>query len=358
MSSSEMLAKRLARAFRRSRNRPFLIDLETDPRGRRCLVVHLSRKAESHDGPNEEISSRLRQEGITEPFRVVLHRDFDRWSSLEQFVAALSPAEIVYDPTGAFVRACTLLRATQKLRAALGNRLIGIYVSSVWRTVFVLLDRARMAGPEADESAAVAAVKQQVAKAFAADDGKGTLPLAVRTGFKLPRTELVAVDRASVLSRSTSTSWIGKAASIPLIGALALAMAGAANAAPAPDPARARHFQPGFQALFGLAFAEARLTQHDYDAVLQELGTYFGKSASLDRHLQRYAIVANHPEGAGQDGEQRMSAPLRRHSQYLDKTQNDEEPTRLAQYEAPDDEGHYDPYGDSYRDDGSWSSGW
>ena len=346
MPSSEMLTKRLATAFRGSRNRPFMIDLETDRSGRRCLIVHLSRKATLHDdGPaNEDIAARLRQESITESFRVVQHKNFDRWTSLEQFVAALSPTEIVYDPTGAFVRACTLLRATQKLRAALGHRLIGIYVSSVWRTVFVLLDRTRMAGPDCDESAVLAEVKRQVPKAFAAEDGTGTLPLAIRTGFKLPRTELVAVDRASVLSKSPSTSWIGKAASIPLIGALALAMAGAANAASAPSAIHARHFQPGFQALFGLAFAEARLTRYDYDAVLQELGTYFGRSASSDRHLQRYS--------AG-DGDQRSSAPLRRHSQRLDEAQND-----LAQTGSPGDEDHYDPYGNSNRDDGSWSSGW
>ena len=152
------------------------------------------------------------------------------------------------------------------------------------------------------------------------------------------------MDRASVLSKLPSTSWIGKAASIPLIGALALAMAGAANAASAPSAIHARHFQPGFEALFGLAFAEARLTRYDYDAVLQELGTYFGRSASLDRHLQRYS--------AG-DGDQRSSAPHRRHSQRLDEAQND-----LAQAESPSDEDHYDPYGNSNRDDGSWSSGW
>src|SRR4029079_9325743 len=146
MPSSEMLTKRLARAFRGSRNRPFMIDLETDRSGRRCLIVHVSRKATLHgDQPvNEDIAARLTQESITESFRVVQHKNFDRWTSLEQFVAALSPTEIVYDPTGALVRACMLLGATQKLRAALGHRLIGIYVSSVWRTVFVLLDRMRM----------------------------------------------------------------------------------------------------------------------------------------------------------------------------------------------------------------------
>lgn len=346
MPASEMLTKRLATAFRGSGNRPFMIDLETDRSGRRCLIVHLSHKATLHDdGPaNEDIAARLRQESITESFRVVQHKNFDRWTSLEQFVAALSPTEIVYDPTGAFVRACTLLRATQKLREALGHRLIGIYVSSVWRTVFVLLDRTRMAGPDCDESAVLAEVKRQVPKAFAAEDGTGTLPLVIRTGFKLPRTELVAVDRASVLSKLPSASWIGKAASIPLIGALALAIAGAANAAPAPSAIHARHFQPGFEALFGLAFAEARLTRYDYGAVLQELGTYFGRSASLDRHLQRYS------DG---DGDQRSSAPHRRHSQRLDEAQND-----LAQAESPSDEGQYDPYGNSNRDDGSWSSGW
>lgn len=347
MPSSEALAKRLASAFRGSRNRPFLIDLEVDRSGRRSLVVHLSRQATSPgEGPaKEEVATRLRQDGIGEPFRIVLHKDFDRWRSLEQFVAALSPTEIVYDPTGAFVRACTLLGATRKLRAALGQRLVGVYVSSAWRTVFVLLDRAHMAGPDGDETAMLAEVKRQVPKAFAAEDGTATLPLAIRTVFTLPRTELVAVDRASILSKSLSTSWLAKAASIPLIGALALTMAGAANAA----PAHARHLQPGFQALFGLAFAEARLTRQDYDAVLQELGAYFGGSAILHRHLQRYGA---------EEGDDRPSAPLRRHSQRLDDVQNDEEPTRLAQYEAPDDEGYYDPYGDSNRDDGSWSSGW
>src|SRR4029078_12557184 len=82
----------------------------------------------------------------------------------------------------------------------------------------------------------------------------------------------------------------------------------------------------------------------DYDAVLQELGTYFGRSASLDRHLQRYS--------AG-DGDQRSPAPPPRHSQRLDDAQDD-----LAQAESPSDEGQYDPYGNSNRDDGSWSSGW
>ena len=67
MPSFEMLTKRLARAFRGSRNRPFMIDLETDRSGRRCLIVHLSRKATLHDDQpvNEDIAARLRQESIT-----------------------------------------------------------------------------------------------------------------------------------------------------------------------------------------------------------------------------------------------------------------------------------------------------
>jgi hypothetical protein len=128
-------------------------------------------------------------------------------------------------------------------------------------------------------------------------------------------------------------------------------MAGAANAALTPD-AHARHLQPGFQALFGLAFAEARLTRHDYDAVVHELGTYFGNSAAVIRHLQRDAKMP------GQYGDHRPSAPLRRHSQQLAEVRNDKEVTRLAQSKLPDEGGYYNPYGDSQRNDGSWSSGW
>jgi hypothetical protein len=130
--------------------------------------------------------------------------------SLERLVARFGGDDIVYDPTEAVARAKALVGAGRAVRASLNDKLFGLYYAPRLRTFYVALKAARLVVGEKIRVAELANIEFVVADAMKAafaprlDDCP-----AVRVGFGLPRTDLVAVDGRSV---ARWTSRIGSAA--------------------------------------------------------------------------------------------------------------------------------------------------
>jgi len=118
---------------------------------------------------------------------------------LERLVARFAGDEIAYDPTGAVANARALVAAGQALRSALAEKLFGLYYTPRQRTFVVALKPAGLATGDKIKIGTLAAVERTVADAmrtaFAA--APNDCP-AIRVGFGLPQTDLVAIDRHSV----------------------------------------------------------------------------------------------------------------------------------------------------------------
>ena len=120
--------------------------------------------------------------------------------SLERLVARFGGEDIVYDPTEAVGRAVALVGASRSVRSALADKLFGLYYAPRLRTFYVALRATRLLNGEKVKVADLASIEATVAEAMKAafalklDDCP-----AVRVGFGLPQTDLVAVDSRSVV---------------------------------------------------------------------------------------------------------------------------------------------------------------
>ena len=173
------------------------------------LVVHASSDA-SQGKLTRDIRTALKAVGVPSA-RVRFHKPAHLQSarSLEALVARIDGSRIVYDPTGALVRARALVDASRTVRAHLPERTSGFYYAPMLRSFFVVLKRPQGSTAAALKIADIAKIETTVVAAvrsgFAAVDG--SIP-SVRVGFSLPKAHLVPVDAASVIG------WTGRMADL------------------------------------------------------------------------------------------------------------------------------------------------
>ncbi len=155
--------------------------------------------------------------------------------SLEALVEKLAPGEIAYDPTQALARAKALVVASHAVRASLGDKLRGLFYAPQLRTYYVTLEASRVIAGDKVKVAELAVIERAVIAAIAGAFGATEAP-AVRVGFGLPATSLVAVDQQSVVRGDTGFVRFVKRYWKPMTVA-ALFGLGATGAARADDPA-------------------------------------------------------------------------------------------------------------------------
>jgi hypothetical protein len=120
--------------------------------------------------------------------------------SLERLVARFGGDDIAYDPTEAVGRAKSLVNASRAVRAAVSDKLLGLYYAPRLRTFYVALKAATLFNGEKVKISDLALIETAVADAM-----KSAFALkledcpAVRVGFGLPKANLVAVDSRSVI---------------------------------------------------------------------------------------------------------------------------------------------------------------
>jgi len=155
--------------------------------------------------------------------------------SLEGLVAKLADGEIAYDPTQSLARAKALVQASHAVRASLAEKLGGLFYAPQLRTYYVTLEASRVIAGDKVKVAELATIERAViaavTRAFA-----GQEPPAVRVGFGLPATSLVAVDHRSVARSETRFARFLKRYWKPLTVATLFGL-GATGAARADDPA-------------------------------------------------------------------------------------------------------------------------
>lgn len=119
--------------------------------------------------------------------------------SLERLVRRFKCDEIIYDPTQAMSRAKALVDGGVAVRASLGNKLTGLFYAPRLRTLYVALNSRHLAVGDKLRISELTAIEQNILQALrSAFAGQMADCPAVRVGFGIPRTELVAVDQRSI----------------------------------------------------------------------------------------------------------------------------------------------------------------
>jgi hypothetical protein len=155
--------------------------------------------------------------------------------SLEGLVAKLAQGDIAYDPTRSLARAKALVTASHAVRCALKEKLRGLFYAPQLRTYYVALEPSRVIAGDKVKVAELAMIERAVVAAVtAAFDGQEAP--AIRVGFGLPATSLVAVDQQSVARAENGFARFVKRYWKPLTVA-ALFGLGATGPARADDPA-------------------------------------------------------------------------------------------------------------------------
>jgi hypothetical protein len=155
--------------------------------------------------------------------------------SLEALVAKLADGEIAYDPTQSLARAKALVTASHAVRGSLGDKLRGLFYAPQLRTYYVTLEAQRVIAGDKVKVAELAEIERAVIAAITGAFG-GQEPPAVRVGFGLPATSLVAVDQLSVARGETAFARFVKRYWKPVTVAAIFGL-GASGAARADDPA-------------------------------------------------------------------------------------------------------------------------
>ncbi len=123
--------------------------------------------------------------------------------SLEAFVAKLGGQQIVYDPTGALVRAKGLVDTSRAVRSSLNVHISGLYYAPLLRTFYVTLKKERIVSGDKVKLSDLASIQSCVLEAVGnAFIHVGAECPAVRVGFGLPAASLVPVDNLSIMNWS------------------------------------------------------------------------------------------------------------------------------------------------------------
>lgn len=228
---------RALEAIRRSSARAFLVGADTDSNGRTTATIHMAKSVSDR----KELSA-LRQDLLAtgEFGRVKTRRYSDRKlmkaRSVEKLIAPMAHDKAIFDATGAFERGRMLTDLARDLRAALGEKLVGVYWNARWRTLFVRLDDTKFIRDAKLRIEDLARTEDKAKSAMKAAFDEDFCP-ALRLGFELPEIDLVAVDEASLPRTGSSLAAFRNYARVPAIG-MAIGL-GTITAAAAEDSAPA-----------------------------------------------------------------------------------------------------------------------
>ena len=205
-----------------------------DRRQAKELVVHVS-QASGKRQLKASIATALVRAGV-DRHRIRFHASADLMTprSLEALVAKLGAHDIAYDPTQSLARAKALVDTSFAVRTSLGERVRGLFYAPALRTYYVALEPSRVIAGDKVKVAELAAIEQAVISAIVAAFGEEAP--AVRVGFGLPSTSLVAIDQRSVAHKETGFARIIRRYWKPVTVA-ALFGLGATGAARAEGPA-------------------------------------------------------------------------------------------------------------------------
>src|SRR5207247_1021882 len=139
--------------------------------------------------------------GVDPKLRFKVREDvaLEQAASLEELLQRFRHDRMVYDPLGCFARAGEYVQFAGRLRAEIGDKLTGVYLEPVRRTVYLVLDRARVVHGQIVRIAELRDIengaRRALAEAFAGYSLRG-IP-ALRLGLSFPSVGLVPVDEAS-----------------------------------------------------------------------------------------------------------------------------------------------------------------
>ncbi|MBL8781427.1 MAG: hypothetical protein JNL06_10875 [Alphaproteobacteria bacterium] len=120
--------------------------------------------------------------------------------SLERLVSKFAGSKIVYDPTQSLSRAKALVEASHAVRAALGDRIRGLFYAPRLRTYYVTLESSRVVVGDKVKVSELASIERAVLASIGSAFSSETAECpAVRVGFGLPAASLVPVDQKSVM---------------------------------------------------------------------------------------------------------------------------------------------------------------
>jgi hypothetical protein len=219
--SDEQLSK-LRTALSAGPVRPFLVTLTRTPRCGAQITVHVARECIKPSfytfsrSVERGILRRISAVGLDASVRVKLYRRFalDTPRSLEAFVAEFGRGERIYDPTGVFEAAESLIGFAHEVRRHLSRELKGVYWSSRWHIAYVVLDQAVLADAWLLKRDRLIAAEQVILNAYETNAGpsrlSGTEPRTVKLCFALPGIPVVPVDK-----RSTELAVVGKIRVVP-----------------------------------------------------------------------------------------------------------------------------------------------
>ena len=225
----------LQEIIRRSGARAFLVGLDRKTGDRGILTVHAAKDA-TNRGDLNTLCTSLKSSAPGMRVRLRRHsaRSLHRARSIEALLAPMAHEEVLFDATGIAERGFGLLAMAGVLRSSLGQRLSGLYWNPRWRTLYVRLDPAKFIRDEKLRRADLADV-EALAKSALAHAARDRFQPAIRLGFEIPDTDLVAVDDASLPVHFSVLSKVFRSARMPALGvALGLGTIAAANAQQAP----------------------------------------------------------------------------------------------------------------------------
>ncbi len=177
----------------------FLAGMDEDARP--CLTLHTT-KAGAGRTLRDEMGRALAGAGIKVRCKIKEHnpKRLERSASLEQLVRRFRHGSIVFDPTGALRRAQAVIRCAENIRRTLGGGLAGVYLEPWRRTLYVVLHREAVMRDGKLAPNRVKEIECSLAEAVSQALGRdaGSVSLAVRVGFALPKIPVVPVDHASL----------------------------------------------------------------------------------------------------------------------------------------------------------------
>jgi hypothetical protein len=187
----------------------------------------------------KQANDQLRAQGVVADCKIVVHRAtaLARKKSLEAFNGMFGGGETVFDPTGSIGRSAAIVACAAALRAALGDRLAGVFFGADRRALFVTLDRNCFSGAaQTMRDQRVEAMREiaEIVRTWRMAD-PNSLDLAVRIGFEPPigvglipvdrRSERMAKNRPTFLSRLRKPGIAATLASLVGVGSGAQALA-------------------------------------------------------------------------------------------------------------------------------------
>ncbi|MEM9277465.1 MAG: hypothetical protein AAGA76_02710 [Pseudomonadota bacterium] len=219
----------ICKLARKSRARPHLVTVGKSFSGKTRFTIHTS-NAVSDRKARKQLLNDMRASCIDVGFRIRCHsaRKISRATSLEALDLVFGGDRIAFDPLGAFSRSRAMVNFAARIREELGDCVSGIYWSTAWQTLYVVLDHRRYLEENKFQRIDLVTAEKAVVENImtSCGDEVSNYVRAVRLRFQVPSIALVPVDKASYWNRSGIFNRLGKRLNAPAF-ATVLGLAGA-----------------------------------------------------------------------------------------------------------------------------------